>query len=223
MQCAWASRAATIRHPSTRDARHKLHKRLDELIAAAFGDVDAKGLIKRLRRHRDEMLIFLDHEGVSPYKNHAEQQMRTAVHTRKVSQQNRSQQGAKTHAIFLSLFRSAQLLRINPVEHVLQLARNEISAQPTGTIAPAQFRNVNGCPNPPLLGDKSKAARSFQMRKVTRNPYPCQINRIHAGPKRHVSNKTRLCQRNDGAAAHRRRNRCLRAKRASSRLKSIPP
>ena len=86
MQCAWASRAATIRHQSTRDAGHKLHKCLDELIAAAFEDADAKRLIKRLRRHRDEMLTCLDHEGVSPYNNHAEQQMRTAMHTRKVSQ-----------------------------------------------------------------------------------------------------------------------------------------
>ena len=39
---------------------------LDELIAAAFEDADANRLIKRLRRHRDAMLTFLDHEGVSP-------------------------------------------------------------------------------------------------------------------------------------------------------------
>ena len=120
----------------------KLHKRLDELIATAFEDADAKRLIKRLRRHRNEMLTFLDHEGVSPYNNHAEQQMRTAVHTRKVSQQNRSLQGAKAHAIFLSLFRTAQLQQINPVEHVLQLARAAISGQSTGTIAPAQFQKA---------------------------------------------------------------------------------
>ncbi len=131
-------------HSSPTYARRKakLHKRLDELIAAAFEDADAKRLIKRLRRHRDEMLTFLDHEGVSPYNNHAEQQMRTAVHTRKVNQQNRSLQGAKAHAIFLSLFRTAQLQRINPVEHVLQLASNAISAQSTGTIAPAQFQKA---------------------------------------------------------------------------------
>ncbi len=43
-----------------------------------YDDADVKSLIKRLRRHRDEMLTHLDHEGVSPYNNHAEQQMRTA-------------------------------------------------------------------------------------------------------------------------------------------------
>lgn len=122
--------------------RAKLHIRLDQLIAATFEDADAKRLIKRLRRHRREMLTFLDHEGVSPYNNHAEQQMRTAVHTRKVSQQNRSSQGAKTHAILLSLFRSAQLQGLNPVDYVLQLAKAAISCESTNTIAPDQLKKA---------------------------------------------------------------------------------
>ena len=88
------------------------------------------------------MLTFLDHEGVSPYNNHAEQQMRTAVHTRKVSQQNRWLQGAKTHAIFLTLFRSAQLQALNPVDYVLQLARAALARESTDTIAPDQFKKA---------------------------------------------------------------------------------
>ena len=68
--------------------------------------------------------------------------MRTAVHTRKVSQQNRSLEGAKTHAIFLSLFRSAQLQGLHPVEYVLQLARAAISGESTDTIASDQFKKA---------------------------------------------------------------------------------
>ena len=80
---------------------------------------------------------------MSPYNNHADQQVRTAVHTRKVCQQNRSLEGAKTHAIFLSLFRSAQLQALNPVDSVLQLARAAISGEPiTDTIAPDQFKKA---------------------------------------------------------------------------------
>ena len=120
----------------------KLHKRLDQLIAAAFDDADAKRLIKRLRRHRAELFTFLDHEGVSPYNNHAEQQMRPAVHTRKVSQQNRSLDGAKTHAIFLSLFRSAQLQALHPVEYVLQLATAAISGESLDTMVSQQFKKA---------------------------------------------------------------------------------
>jgi transposase len=113
--------------------KDKLHRRLDRLIAIPWADPHAKRLIKRLRRHRHEMLTFLDHEGVSPYNNHAEQQMRVAVHTRKVSQQNRSIQGAKTHAILLSHFRTADLQKLNPIDSVMQLTKTAIATTPANT------------------------------------------------------------------------------------------
>ena len=128
--------------PTYARRKAQLLQRLDELIAAAFDDADARRLIKRLRRHRGELLTFLDYEGVSPYNNHAEQQMRTAVHARKVSQQNRSLQGAKTHAIFLTLFRSAELQSLNPFEYVLQLAQATLAGQSTDTIAPDQLKKA---------------------------------------------------------------------------------
>lgn len=122
-------------HPPPIYARRKtiLHQRLDALIAASVKDADAKRLIKRLRRHRHELLTFLDHDNVSPYNNHAEQQMRTAVHTRKVSQQNRSAAGAKTHAIFLTLFRSAHLQTLNPLDYVMHLAQATIVGKSINT------------------------------------------------------------------------------------------
>jgi len=86
-------------------------------------------LIKRLKRHRNELFIFLHYKGVSPYNNHAEQQMRKPVLTIKVSQQNRSQHGAKTQAVLMTLFRSAELQGDNPVETVLSLAKNAIAAK----------------------------------------------------------------------------------------------
>ena len=121
----------------------KLHRRLDELIAVPWTDRHAKRLVKRLRRHRHEMLTFLDHADVSPYNNHAEQQMRVAVHTRKVSQQNRSELGAKTHAILLSLFRTAQLQKLNPIDYVMQLARDALTTQiPRPTVEPLPLRKA---------------------------------------------------------------------------------
>ncbi len=69
-----------------------------------------------MKRHKAELFTFLDYENVSPYNNHAEQQMRKPVLTRKVSQQNRSEQGAKTHAVLMRLFRTAELQGKNPVE-----------------------------------------------------------------------------------------------------------
>jgi transposase len=101
----------------------KLYHRLEQFLKENHKDNDAKRLVKRLKRHRNELFTFLEYENVSPYNNHAEQQMRKPVLTRKVSQQNRSAQGAKTQAVLMTLFRSAELQQKNPVETVLSLAK----------------------------------------------------------------------------------------------------
>ena len=68
----------------------RLYARLDHLLTLSYGDKDAQRLIKRLRRHKQELFTFLEHPEVGSYNNHAEQQMRKPVLVRKVSQQNRS-------------------------------------------------------------------------------------------------------------------------------------
>ncbi len=106
--------------------KERLYHRLEQFLEENHKDKDAKRLIKRLKRHKNELFTFLEYENVSPYNNHAEQQMRKPVLTRKVSQQNRSEQGAKTHAVLMTLFRSAELQGKNPVETVLSLAKTII-------------------------------------------------------------------------------------------------
>jgi len=107
----------------------RLYARLDQLIKTSCDDKDVKRLIKRLKRHKKEIFTFLEYKGVSPYNNHAEQQMRKPVITRKISQQNRSDQGAKTQAILMTLFRSAELQGLNPVETVMANAKHAIDPQ----------------------------------------------------------------------------------------------
>jgi transposase len=104
----------------------RLYHRLEQFLEDDHTDNDAKRLIKRLKRHKNELFTFLEYKNVSPYNNHAEQQMRKPVLTRKVSQQNRSEQGAKTHAVLMTLFRSAELQGKNPVETVLSLSKTII-------------------------------------------------------------------------------------------------
>jgi hypothetical protein len=72
------------------------------------------------------LFTFLEYPDVSPYNNHAEQQMRKAVLCRRVSQQNRSEQGAKAQAILMSLFRTAELQGLNPLESVFSKAQKAI-------------------------------------------------------------------------------------------------
>jgi len=107
----------------------RLDERLRRFLAAPAQDQDARRLLKRLKRHQEELFTFLEYPDVSPYNNHAEQQMRKPVLTRKVSQQNRSQNGANTQAILMSVFRSAELQGYNPVEIILSIAKSALVAR----------------------------------------------------------------------------------------------
>lgn len=115
----------------------RLHARLDEMTSIDSPDKDANRLIKRLKRHKMELFTFLDHADVSPYNNHAEQQMRKAVLCRKVSQQNRSEKGVVTQAVLMTLFRTAELQKENPVEAVLAAAKAAIQ---NGKCGKAEFK-----------------------------------------------------------------------------------
>ena len=68
----------------------------------------------------------MEHEGVSPYNNHAEQQMRKPVLWRRRCQQNRSDRGMEAQAILMSVFRTAELQGLNPVDYVEALVKEQI-------------------------------------------------------------------------------------------------
>jgi len=106
--------------------KERLYARLGRLVETFSEDKDVKRLIKRLKRHKKELFTFLEHKGVSPYNNYGEQQMRKPAINRKISHQNRSNTGAKTQAILMTLFRSAELQKLNPVEAVLSMAKQSI-------------------------------------------------------------------------------------------------
>ena len=122
--------AKRLNLPPDTYARKKecLKERLGCIIVEPGSDKDVTRLKKRLIKYRDELFTFLEFDDVSPYNNHAEQQMRKPVITRKISQQNRSNQGASAHAVLMSLFRSAELQGLNPIEWVLLQAQKTILA-----------------------------------------------------------------------------------------------
>jgi transposase len=119
--------------------KQKLNRRLTQFLAYPYQDRDAKRLLKRLKRHQRELFTFLEFEGVSPYNNHAEQQMRPPVLARRVSQQNRSKEGAQTQSILMTLFRSAHLQGHNPVEIILSTAKEALEARATDEILNCQL------------------------------------------------------------------------------------
>jgi transposase len=86
--------------------RDRLHQRLDHLIATDWEDKQAARLLKRFRRHRDHLLTFLDDPAVPADNNHGERAIRPAVIIRKNTYGNRSQRGADTQAVLMSVYRT---------------------------------------------------------------------------------------------------------------------
>jgi transposase len=96
----------------------RLGRRLDAMAFADYDDPDARRLGKRLLRHNDYILTFLDYEDVPYENNFAERQIRPAVILRKNSQSNRSDRGAATQTVLMSIYRTLRLRSLDPTKTI---------------------------------------------------------------------------------------------------------
>ena len=110
-----------------------IDKRLIVLATEPRSDKDAQRLSKRLWKHRDELFTFLDRPEV-PYDNNlAERAIRPAVIMRKNCQGNRSERGASTQAILMSVYRTLKLRGRNPIDAIAAALREHVA---TGQLPP---------------------------------------------------------------------------------------
>jgi transposase len=103
-----------------RSRRDRLHGRLKELIETPWKDSQARRLVKRLRRHQSDLFTFLDQPGVPFDNNAAERAIRPAVIIRKNSYGNRSEEGADTQAVLMSVFRTLKQRGHDPIRTVVE-------------------------------------------------------------------------------------------------------
>jgi hypothetical protein len=96
----------------------RIDQRLCMLADTAYHDKDAERLAKRLSRTRHHLWTFLDEPSVPFDNNFAERQIRPAVILRKNSQSNRSEQGAATQAVLMSVYRTLKLRGHNPTQTI---------------------------------------------------------------------------------------------------------
>jgi hypothetical protein len=116
-----------------------IHRRLCALADAEYADADAARLGKRLSRHRDHLFTFLDKVQVPFDNNHAERQIRPAVIIRKNSLCNRSDEGARTQAVLMSVYRTLRLRGHDPTATIAEALRTLLK---TGTLPPLPVENV---------------------------------------------------------------------------------
>lgn len=110
---------------------NRLHDRLKEIYRHNYQDKDAKRLAKRLKRHQDEILTFLHHPEISADNNFVERELRPAIVSRKNSFCNRSEKGAGTQAIFMTLFRTSYIRKQNAVDSLTNIAQHYLKYSDT--------------------------------------------------------------------------------------------
>ena len=116
-----------------------IHRRLCKLADATYHDADASRLGHRISKYRDQLFTFLDTPGVPSDNNHAERQIRPAVIIRKNSLCNRSEEGAATQAILMSVYRTLKLRGLDSTQTIAAALRTFLE---TGTLPTLPVENV---------------------------------------------------------------------------------
>jgi transposase len=116
--------------------RDCLQRRLTELIDGPWEDLHARRLLKRLRRHQNDLFTFLDQAGVPFDNNHAERSIRPAVILRKNSYGNRSQRGADCQAVLMSVFRTLKQRGHDPIRTVVAAIESYLNTKQLPSLPP---------------------------------------------------------------------------------------
>ena len=98
-----------------------IDERLRALSGACYEDPDTSRLAARLRRHQDELFTFLDRPESDWNNNLAERMIQPAVILRKGSQYNRSERGAATQAVLMTVFRTLKLRGHDPRQAIAEV------------------------------------------------------------------------------------------------------
>jgi len=111
----------------------RIDQRLMALAHGTYADADAGRLAKRLLKYCDSLFTFLDHPEVPFENNLAERMIRPAVLIRKNNQSNRSDKGAGTQAVLMSVYRTLKLRGHNPMDVIADALRTYLT---TGRLPP---------------------------------------------------------------------------------------
>ena len=113
------------------EATVRFKNELPSLIQLTAQEPDIRRLSKRLLKHKDELLTFLDYPDlVSPDNNYAERLIRTCAIFRKITGGFRSQTGTLNHDVLMSLAQTAHLNGKDPLalfHHILTATTKTLS------------------------------------------------------------------------------------------------
>lgn len=105
---------------------HRIEERLQALIDREWTNKEVLRLIKRLKRHQQELFTFVLETDVPFDNNFAERMIRFGVIMRKNSYNNRSNKGARTQSVLMSVFITIKQRGLNPIDTVVEALRTYI-------------------------------------------------------------------------------------------------
>jgi transposase len=117
-----------------------LHQRMLEMATGEWVNGHARRLAKRLFAYGEELLTFVEFEGVPADNNHAERTIRPAVQMRKASYGSQSEAGAHTRAVLMSIYRTLKQRGLDPLDSTV--AALQRYAQ-TGVLPPLPEKNTS--------------------------------------------------------------------------------
>ena len=103
-------------------------------IETAWTNNEAKRSVKRLRRHRDELFVFLYHAEVPFDNNRAERTIRNAFVMRKTGYCHRSADGAETQAVLMSVFQTLKQRNANVTKTVVHALHHFLKTKKLPTL-----------------------------------------------------------------------------------------
>lgn len=101
----------------------RLHGRMIDLSVTRWSNANAQRLANRLYTYGEELLTFVQCEGVPADNNRAEREIRPAVLMRKASYGNQSERGADTRAILMTIYRTLRNRGLDPLQTTLDALR----------------------------------------------------------------------------------------------------
>lgn len=119
----------------------RLHARVVDLSVGDWSNPHAARLAKRLYKYGEELLTFVEFEGVPSSNNRAEREVRPAVLMRKASYGSQSERGAATRGVLMSVCRTLKNRGLDPLQALLDALRTYAA---TGTMPPLPEKASSG-------------------------------------------------------------------------------
>ena len=119
-------RRADLTEEQFASRRRRLTRRLRDLKTRRWDNKNAQRLAKRMDRYEQAIFTFLDYQDVPADNNHAEREIRPAVIIRKNSLCIRSENGARTQSILMSIYRTLKLRGLQPLDTIVAALQDYI-------------------------------------------------------------------------------------------------